>query len=359
MKYEIDFIGVKGEGGDAAAIAMRYWPDETKDEFKTLVFDGGSKEYGKALCDILEQYYFNNRRDKTINYLFCSHAHQDHCAGILELMEKFDIGLLVINDPKDFSEEILNKIDDQRRTEDSIKKGLEKKEKIYHEVMETANNKRIRIARGMQGNYIKATDKLFFTVLSPTAELFAKKSAEHLLDMGANKAPSNGKQILDPKTEDVIKDSDSTSPINETSIVLHCNMGDETILLTGDAGEEGLGTAIRYAKKKDIDLTAVNVYQAPHHGSRHNVPSKILEQLVGPIVDETAWPKIKKTVFVCAGGNDDKHPHPMTVNAFKKRGCRVYVAKNFTIRHHYGNVPAREGWGPSKQEQYSDFVEGY
>lgn len=359
MKYEIDFIGVEGTGGDAAAIAMRYWPEETKDEFQTLVFDGGSQEYGEELCNILEQYYFKNRRDKTINYLFCSHAHQDHCAGILELMERFDIGVLVINDPKDFSKEILNEIDDKRRTEKSIKDGLEEKEKIYHEVIQKAYAKKIPIKQGLQGKYIKAADKLLFTVLSPTRELFVKKNAEHLLDIGTHPAPSNREQIPDPKNKDVIKNSDSTSPINETSIVLHCNMGDETILLTGDAGEEGLETAINYAINNRIDLTAVNVYQAPHHGSRHNVPSRILNKLVGKIQAETDWPKFAKWVFVCAGGKDDKHPHPMTVNAFKKRGCDVYVAKNFTIRHHHGDVPAREGWSPSEQEQYSDFVEGY
>ena len=360
MKYEIDFIGVEGEGGNAAAIAMRYWPEEARaNEFKTLVFDGGSKEYGCALCEILERYYFTSPQDSTIDYLFCSHAHQDHCAGILELMKKFKIGALFINDPQNFSKEILNEIDDQRRTEDSIMRRLKEKEQIYCDVIREATDKGIPIKSGMQGERIDGDESHIFTILSPTKELFVKKSAEHLLDMSANQARSNGMQILDPKTHDVIKETDSTSPINETSIVLHCDMGDETILLTGDAGEEGLGSAILYAQKQKIDLTAVNVYQAPHHGSRHNVPSNILKLLVGPIQDEDAWPNINKRVFICAGGKDDKHPHPMTINAFKKRGCTVYIAKNNTIRHRYGQVPSREGWGPAQQEQYFDLVEGY
>lgn len=39
-----------------------------------------------------------------------------------------------------------------------------------------------------------------------------------------------------------------------------------------------------------------------------------------------------------------KHPSPRVVNAYIRRGCRVYETRGSTIRHHSADAPSR-GWG--------------
>lgn len=96
MDYEMDFIGVSKEKAakDAEAICFRW---KYGDSYKIAVYDVGWKPYGDAIVKHLNEYYFHdkynicNRYEKRIDYLFISHPHQDHVAGIDSLIENFDV----------------------------------------------------------------------------------------------------------------------------------------------------------------------------------------------------------------------------------------------------------------------------
>ena len=51
------------------------------------------------------------------------------------------------------------------------------------------------------------------------------------------------------------------------------------VLLTGDAGKNGLSQAIIYANEKGIRLNNCTIVKMPHHGSRKNINPKILDAL--------------------------------------------------------------------------------
>ena len=49
----------------------------------------------------------------------------------------------------------------------------------------------------------------------------------------------------------------------------------------------------------------------------------------------------------------------MVVNAFRRRGLKVYNASGSTIRHHKGNMPTRTGWAPATDIDFKPDVEDW
>ena len=75
-KYEIDFLPV-GEGDTSGdAIAVRYGDGN---EWRVMVYDGGTKASGKALVEHIKTHYGTTHVDFLVN----SHPDQDHalCVG--------------------------------------------------------------------------------------------------------------------------------------------------------------------------------------------------------------------------------------------------------------------------------------
>lgn len=131
-------------------------------------------------------------------------------------------------------------------------------------------------------------------------------------------------------------------------------MDEENFLLTGDAGIRALDKAISYADEKDETIKdTVKFLQIPHHGGRHNVSPSILDRLIGEIVDEDET--IGKTAFVSVAKDSD-HPLQMVVNAFTRRGVKVYKTEG-NIIHHHKNMPAREGWSALEKLNFEEKVE--
>ena len=109
MSYEIDFIGVGSEvKQDADAFCFRWVDSYGKDGnplYKIGVFDGGFESHGKAMAQHLNKYYFDDangektRNEKVIDFVFVSHADQDHVSGLKEILEEFNVKALYMNRP--------------------------------------------------------------------------------------------------------------------------------------------------------------------------------------------------------------------------------------------------------------------
>lgn len=120
------------------------------------------------------------------------------------------------------------------------------------------------------------------------------------------------------------------TPENQSSTVLWTKYGDNTYILTADAGVQALQNASK-------EYTISNCYwmQIPHHGSRRNVTKQLIEHFSPNVA------------FVSAPG-DVKHPRKSVVTAFKDAGADVYSTHYPTaaaLRHHTGTVPERHGYG--------------
>jgi hypothetical protein len=79
-----------------------------------------------------------------------------------------------------------------------------------------------------------------------------------------------------------------------------------------------------------------NYIQVPHHGSRHNVSVELLNRLLGPPnsgYTDNRW------AIVSASDQDEKHPHPRVLNAFKRRGYGTVTTEDSFINLNVGFPP--------------------
>lgn len=356
MAYELDFIGVNKKTDDATAIGIRWKnPDGS---YTVGVFDGGTADYGDVLKEHMKQYYFNGQDGGHIDFVICSHPHNDHASGLATILENFDVGRLYMNCPWDYVDELHAK--DGRITPESLERRLRKAYAKTDKLEQIARERGIEICSVFEGDVIE--DKL--TVLSPSKDFYLDMIAESgkTPDMESSgllhSAVQFVKEAIDYIAEswgiDSIRENVETEPDNETSTVILGEMDDETFMLTGDVGIKGLACAMDYADSIGKEVKkSVSMYEIPHHGGRYNVSPSILNRMLGGIVKQGETRG--KTAIVCTGKDSD-HPRRMVVNAFLRRGVKVYNASGYTIRHHRGDMPSR-GWPASEQLKFYDKVE--
>jgi len=363
MNYEIDFIGIKENTRDASAICLR-WYSEEESRYIVVVYDGGFKIHGEALVDILNKYYFTGESDPTIDIVICSHSDDDHAAGLAELFEHFKVTNLIMNRPWLFTDELFPFVDDGRKTKSSVEKELKEK----YSSIATLEEKAIAAGTQIYDGFTTLGFNGAFSplkIFSPTKELYLQLIvestktpyvAESVSEAVVKKIFVAVRKIVEKWTSDTLRDDVSTTAENETSIVLMGDMASEKFLLTGDAGVRALSAAADYADSIGIDLKSFAVHQIPHHGSRRNVSSKILNRIVGPIVSEDSEPT--KTAFVSVAKNSD-HPKGMVTNAYIRRGVKVFEARTCTIHYHKDDMPEREGWTSATSNNFSFEVDDW
>ena len=157
---------------------------------------------------------------------------------------------------------------------------------------------------------------------------------------------------------ETLREDVSTSAENESSVILYGVLADRGILLTGDAGVQALTAAANFAESHGVTMPEnLKFAQVPHHGSRNNVSSSVLDSLIGP---KTYSPvsDVRLTAFVSAAKGSETHPRKMVVNAFLRRGAKVIATKGQSVWHHY-NMGKREGWGPVDSLPFSEEVESW
>jgi beta-lactamase superfamily II metal-dependent hydrolase len=156
---------------------------------------------------------------------------------------------------------------------------------------------------------------------------------------------------------ELLREGAITAAENESSTVLYGQFGDDSVLLTGDAGVNALWWACDQADARGLDLSALGLVQVPHHGSRSNVTPSILDRLLGPKLPKGS-PK-KRTAFVSAPKDDESHPRKMVMNAFQRRGAPVYKTQGVYIRHHSAGLPTRPNESNASPFEWFDKVEEY
>ncbi len=115
----------------------------------------------------------------------------------------------------------------------------------------------------------------------------------------------------------------------------------------GDVGVEGLCDAYIAGCVMGLNLDSLDLFQAPHHGSRANVSADMLDLWPGAVMDEPGSPSGVVAV-VSANANDKDHRSRAVVRALIHRGCSVYQTQGV---YEYGTAgaPARgRGWTAAK-----------
>lgn len=360
--YELDFLPVGNGENSGDAIAIRYG---ISGSYKIMIVDGGTKESGKRLVEHVKQYYESNDVDYVVN----THPDKDHASGLTEVLKNLNVRELWLHRPWLYVKDIMNYVNnnprlkiDGRVTENSLNQKFQNEYYKYAKELENiAIGKKITIKEPYQG--CKIGD---FYVLSPNIEWYLFDlivNSEKTSDIKQFTTESMVLKIITTVFNvvenfglETLKENGITSNENESSVILYANFNNRGILLTGDSGNEALSRAYEFALKHNIDLSKnLQFIQIPHHGSRRNISPSVLNKIIGNIGQQK---ENSITAFVSVGKEDTRHPRRVVTNAFIRRGCKVIETKGST-KHHYRNMPDRQGWIIAEPTKFYDIVEKY
>lgn len=353
---EIDFhhIGSK-KSGDAISIR------ECIGDQKTIyVVDAGYQETGKKMAENIREYY---NRPKKIDHVVVSHPDGDHAGGIRSILESFEIGTLWMLRPWNYAQDLIQYFpsrNDVTRLTSHLKS-------LYPNIAaleDIATEKGIPLAEPFQGSQIGS-----FTVTSPTYE--------HFIDCVVNskRTPDSmqGIKSLGEELAEVMKSivafvtagwgaekfsDEETSTENEMSVVQYANILDKKVLLTADTGRKGLADTISFLSAINVPLPGIDKFQVPHHGSRRNINSELLDELVGPKL--TVQPDESPRLFsamISASDEDKDHPRNVVVRAIHHRGGFISINDSCGTRTLIGDAPKRPGWSALEQVPYPTEME--
>lgn len=340
--FEIDLLKINAEkSGDA--IAIRYSINNIP---KVNVVDGGFQDTGDDIIKHIKTYYGTTSIDNVV----VSHPHEDHTSGLRKVLEDCWVGELWMLCPWNYTADLIDRF--YYRSEENLAKELKKVYPYIAELEEIAQSKGIPIYEPFQGAKIGA-----FTVLAPTKDRYldlivesdnTPKAAKESISASfaqSSMTPSNWGEENFP--------DEGTDCENEMSVVQYANLCGERILLTADAGRAALEEAADYAVYAGLYLPGIDRFQIPHHGSRHNLSSEILDRLLGEKLPSkpTEGNKIY-SAFVSAAKKDEDHPTNTVVRACIHRGGMVFSNQDDTLCCHSANAPARPGWSSAKGLSY-------
>lgn len=342
--FEIDFLNVESRSsGDAIPIAY-----SVNGEEYIHVVDGGFIDTGEKVCNHIRKYYGN---PTYIDHVVVTHPDGDHAGGLRKVLEEFEVGFLWMLRPWLYAKDLIP-LFPRFSSVENLGNRLREIYPNINALEEIALEKGITIAEPFQGASIGA-----FHVLSPTVEHWftmlveSDKTPESIKRAEEDALVSRGLSVLAEKIVNFVKSAwgievfseNETSAENEMSVVQYARLCDETILLTGDAGRKALTSAADYAESIGIALPGIKRFQVPHHGSRRNVSSDLLDRWLGPRLASEG--EASFTAIISAAKADKDHPRRSVVRACIHRGGRVISTEENNICC-WHNPRAREGWGP-------------
>lgn len=351
--FEIDFLKVdSNKSGDA--IAIRY---EKNNLTWIHVVDGGYQDTGDQLVEYINQFYGN---PSYIDYVVVSHPDGDHAGGLRAVLDKFQVGQLWMLRPWLYADKLIHRFVRFR----SVENLIERLKEIYPNVAELediAEEKDIPIYEPFQGARIGE-----FIVLAPTRSRYldlvveSDKTPESLKEAASSQTSPLG--LFIEKAVSVFRalwgqesfSSEETTPENNMSVVQYANLCNKKILLTADAGRDALWEAVVFAPYAGLALPGIDRFQVPHHGSRRNVSTEVLDVLLGSrLASKPNDGNGKFTAIVSASEKDKDHPKKAVLRAMIHRGARVYTTEGNNLRSGQ-NAPHREGWNTATPVKYPE-----
>lgn len=338
---EIDFIEC-GDTGSGDAIAIRH----KKNGLDWIyIVDGGYSEDGKKLLDHVHQYYDNPR---CIDHVVLTHPDADHASGLETVLKERIVGCLWMNRPWEHVNQLMDRFkyfENRERLIARLKRDFPK----VAELEEIARERNIPIKDAFQGDNIG-----IFTVLSPEKLTYF----DLIVESNKTPVPVDKMAAIRAKSvscarwgeENLKGDTDGTAAENETSIVQFANVCSTQVLLTGDAGVRALTEAHEVAVRQGIFTSHLDWFQVPHHGSRRNLSSEVLNKWLGEKLPfEMDYPQTQ--AIISANQKDKDHPKKAVIRALIHRGRRV-TQTDKTLRVYTSDAPRRDNWSTATPLEY-------
>jgi beta-lactamase superfamily II metal-dependent hydrolase len=316
--------------------------------------DGGYSD----TIDTVKNHMGNYYGTKSIQNLVITHPDRDHASGAKNIIENCDVARVWMNRPWLYASELLDRFSKFSNVE-NLEQRLREIYPFLSAAESAAIEKGIPIYDAFQGTLISD-----FTVLAPSKSRFldliveSEKSPQSAKVAKAGRSDSFLEKIYNLKdalwgTETF--SNQETASENEMSIIQYANICNSKVLLTGDAGRGSLQEAINYAPNVGLDLPGIDKFQVPHHGSRRNVSSDILDAILGSKFEGIQSESAKKfSAIISAAKNDSDHPKKAVIRAMWHRGGAVVATNGESVRSSAGAAPDRDGWKPVASIPYPD-----
>ena len=348
--FEIDFLDV-GSSKSGDAIPLRYSIGGVK---RVHVTDGGFQDTGDIVVDHIKKYYDD---PSTIDAVVASHSDGDHTSGLGKVLEAFSVSELWMLRPWLYADELIERFTRYSNVGNLVRRLKEIYPNIA-ELEEIAEEKEIPIFAPFQGAKIGE-----FTVLAPSKERYLNLIVESdrtpegkalsLLGQGRAFVKSVVTFVKSAWGEETFS-TEETSCENEMSVIQYANLCAKRVLLTADAGRGALTEAMDYAPLVGLTLPGIDKFQVPHHGSRRNVSTEILDRLLGERMTEKPEEGSESfTAVISASKEDQDHPRKAVIRACIHRGAKVVSTEGSSISIGY-NSPDRVNWTTAPVLPYPD-----
>ena len=323
--FEIDMLAV----GDADCILATGWLNNSA---KRVLIDGGNK----GDFDIVRA-FLRQRGVVFLDAVVCTHPHDDHAGGLLELAKDQSVGIgsAFMHIPQRHVDagqvEKALKLADGSAEADSMRKSLTAAKELFAAFSQRTNS----IAEPFSGTAVE-----FLTVVGPSIPFYEELLTQFTDPENIKKidAQQQSYRFWSAMHDHVIETLDTdlppnpeTTPENNSSAMLAILFGPDVFLFTADAGVP----ALQEVSERYKQLRNCHWMQIPHHGSRRNI---------NPALAKHFSPKF---AWVSADGNK-KHPRRAVVNLFKQLGTVVGSTHYPTPKNLWkcaGQVPSRSDYG--------------
>jgi len=325
--YEIDFLKA-GDKKDADALCLHF--DRPDGGGRAIVvIDAGWQDDGDSVVEFVKQRYGSSSVDLAI----VSHPDGDHIGGMGKVIRELDVAELLIH-----------------RLDQRGGSSLEASSAIA-DLVQVAGERGTAVGEPFQGDqYLGGA----LAVLGPSPDYYAELVSEQILRAG-QKAPALlaalsksvrafADRALDalPVEEVPFGEGPGPGPRNNSSTIILFSVENFRTLLTGDAGVPAIEAALDFAASSGLDALAPDLIQIPHHGSRRNASSALLNRVLGAIGGVSLG-----SAFVSVSGKEDpKHPAGKVVNAYKRRGYPWNWTAGGSICRRSSDAPPRDDYFP-------------
>ena len=299
--YEVHFLGV----GDADAIVIYYKKDITTPAYIAVV-DAGNVSDSKAIKDLI----WNRWHTHTINLAVCTHPDKDHKGGFFDLLEDKAITIeeFWYKDPYNaISDDDFAKLKLTSSKIDACNKIYNHPEDESKNLLELAQQK-CQYCYDVTPRFLHKHIPL--VVLGPSDGLY-HEAALGIVGQFAELTETPNLKPYDEKAE--VDEESAKSKINEVNDCSFTNIGSIVlffkpnnsfkILLAGDASCNSL----REIYDQNSSLLKGAILKVPHHGSRRNLNTDLIDDLA------------PSASIICAAGNE-KHPNNNLVYYLSKFG---------------------------------------
>lgn len=355
--FEIDFLKVETkQSGDA--IALRY---RLNGIMSIHVVDGGFQDTGDHAVEHIQKYYGNS---SIIDRVIATHPDGDHLGGLRVVLEQLQVRELWMLRPWLYAHEIIHRF----KNVGSLDYLLRALKEAYPNVLaleEIATRKGIPIMEPFQGATIGA-----FRVMAPTRARYldlvvnsgrtpdtkegaAKSVLLSTLGAAVRKAAEAVSSFIKTAWGEEVFSSEDISAENRMSVIQYALLCDRRILLTADAGNDSFAEATAYAPSIGLNLPGIHEFQSPHHGSRRNVSTEMLDQWLGPrLQNQLAEGEQSFNSVISSAKADPDHPRKAVIRAIIHRGGHVVATEGRDIL--LQKNAHREGWSAVPCEAYPE-----